>query len=138
AYIKGRSALLITDLDSTEYTYRFSVKPLLDSCRVKKVKFVNPHEQEEEKIYYFAEKKLKIINHKLDNYAESQIDWLLLSADKIPDIDKLKRYNQTQHLLIDGKNRDFIIDTLKKQTLDFDFPVSILKRNAAVEINLDN
>ncbi|RRN76693.1 ComEC/Rec2 family competence protein, partial [Pseudoxanthomonas sp. SGD-10] len=78
AYISGRNALLITDLESSEYTYRFSVKPFLDSCRIVNIKHINPHEQEGEKLYHFANKKLRIINHKQDQFSSVPSDWILL------------------------------------------------------------
>ncbi len=137
AYIKGRNALLITDLDSTEYTYRFSVKPFLDSCRVVNVKHINPHQQEGEKIYHFAHKKLKIVNHKQNSFNSSESDWLLLSGDKSYDIIKLKKHLATKHVLIDGRNKDYIIKNLEEQLSQLDIPLVTLKRSSALVINLD-
>lgn len=136
AILKGRTAVLITDLDSMEYTYRFSVKPYLDSCRVLKVKFLNPHTSTDEKIYYTGNKSLKIINHKNHTFNNSKTDWLLLSGDKIYDSQKLLALNKANNILIDGKNRDYIIEGLKTQLQNTNTQVSVLKRQRAVEMDL--
>lgn len=137
ALIKGRNATLITDLDSNEYTYQFSIKPYLDSCHIQYIKYVNPHLNQDEKIFNFADKKLKIINHKSNNFDSSTVDWLLLSGDKSFDMDKVLAVNHIKELFIDGKNRDFVIDNLEQQLSKHQQPYYVLKRNYAVEIKLD-
>lgn len=136
AFLQGRAAVLITDLDSMEYTYRFSVKPYLDSCRILKVDFINPHHNSEEKIYYTGNKSLKIISHKNHTFNSSKTDWLLLSGDKVYNTKNLLALNQAQNIFIDGKNRDFIIEKLKSQLLKINTKISVLKRQRAVEIDL--
>jgi len=136
AILKGRSAVLITDLDSMEYTYRFSVKPYLDSCRIVKVKFINPHHSLEEKIYFAGNKSLKIINHKNHTFNASKTDWLLLSGDKIYNTQQLLATHNAKKIFIDGKNRDFIIKGLVSQLQNTKANISVLKRQRAVEIDL--
>lgn len=135
AYIKGREALLITDLDTMEYTYRFSVKPYLDSSRVKTIRHIHPHQHKTESIYQFADKKLKVINHQQNSFTKSNSDWLLLSGDKIYQLEKIKDYCNSKYLFIDGRNRDFVIENLKNQAAALNLPTVILKRNPAVEFN---
>jgi competence protein ComEC len=138
AILKGRSSVLITDLEASDYTYRFSVKPYLDSCRISDIKFINPHQSLDEKIYFTGHKSLKIINHKNHTFNQSKTDWLLLSGDKIYNMPQLLETNEARNIFIDGRNRDFIIEGLKAQLQNTTANVAVLKRQKAVEIDLLN
>ncbi len=136
AFIKGRNAVVVTDLAHDEFTYLFSVKPYLDSCHVNNVSFVNPHLNKGETVYQFQNKSLKIINHSVYKSAKSSADWLLLSSDKVLDLVRISALNKFQHLLIDGKNRDFVIDGLGKQADELGLNHHVLKRKYALEYKL--
>jgi competence protein ComEC len=136
ALIKGNNAVLITDLKPDEFTFLFSVKPYLDSCQVDYIQWINPHLTQNEKMFSFEGKKLKIINHQSENFVDSKQDWLLLSSNKKQDLQSIKNTNSFQMLFIDGKNRDFIIEDFKNQAQKLNLKPNILKRNFAVEIKL--
>ncbi len=136
AFIKGRSAVLVTDLDTDEFTYLFSVKPYLDSCHINHIEFLNPHQTAGEKIYRFEGKKLKIIDHTGFNKVLSKQDWLLLSTDRVFNLSSVLSSNDSHALLIDGRNRDCIINTIKSQAEKLKLPVKILKREFAIEYKL--
>jgi len=136
ALIKGNNAVLITDLKPDEFTFLFSVKPYLDSCQIDYVQWINPHLTENEKLFSFEGKKLKIINHKNVNFVNSEQNWLLLSSNKKQDLQLIKDKNSFQELFIDGRNRDFIIEDFKNQAQKLNLKPNILKRNFAVEIKL--
>lgn len=133
AFIKGRSAVVLTDLANDEYTYLFSVKPYLDSCQINNLEFLNPHIIAGEKTYRFEEKSLKIIDETGFNKAPTKQDWLLLSTNKIVNIAPIVDANNFGTLLIDGRNRDFIIENIKSQANNLRLPVKTLKREFAVE-----
>ena len=137
ALIKGKNATLITDLDSNEFTYLFSVKPYLDSCKINYIQYVNPHLSKDEKIFNFENHRLKIINHQNKEFVKSKGDWLLLSGDYIYDITKVLEANQFQRILIDGKNRDFVIKGLQAQLITKKIKTDVLKRAYAIEIKLN-
>lgn len=134
ALIDGRNALLITDLQPDEYTYLFSVKPYLDSCQIKYIQFEHPHLTKSEKIYTFDHRQLKIVHQSNKNLPKQKVDWLLLSGDCIYDLQTILKQNTYQTLLIDGKNRDFVINNFKAQLAKQNLTAHILKRNLAVEI----
>lgn len=133
AFIKGRNAVLVTDLKNDEFTYLFSVKPYLDSCHVNAIEFVDPYFTNGEKVYRFDNKLLKIIDNSGFSHSNEKIDWLLFSADKKADLNRIVITNNFGTFFIDGKNRDFIIDLLKKQAVAIGLPVKTLKREFAVE-----
>ncbi|MBK0383020.1 ComEC/Rec2 family competence protein [Pedobacter sp. SD-b] len=136
ALIKGKTAVLITDLKADEFTYQFSVKPYLDSCQINYIEWINPHLIQDEKLISFEGKKLKIINHKLNNFAVSKQDWLLLSSDKKQGLKSIIDANTFEELFIDGKNRDFVIEDLKNQAENLGLKPHVLKRDFAIEIKL--
>lgn len=137
ALIQGKSAVLITDLPDNDFTYQFSIKPYLDSCQINNLKFVNPHQIPGEKTYSFAGKKLKIIDESGFNKIVTRQDWLLMSTNRIVNLKPIIATHQTKNLLIDGRNRDFVIENLKTQAAELKLPVKILKRAFAVEYKFD-
>ncbi|WP_017258336.1 ComEC/Rec2 family competence protein [Pedobacter arcticus] len=136
AFIKGRSAVLVTDLDTDEFTYVFSVKPYLDSCHINNIQFLNPHLTETEKVYNFEGKALKIIGKGGFNKMLSEENWLLLSSDRIFNLTEILSSNNFNTLLIDGRNRDFVIKNLRSQAEILKLPIKTLKREFAVEYKL--
>ncbi|OAQ39637.1 hypothetical protein A5893_08590 [Pedobacter psychrophilus] len=136
AFIKGNNAVLISDLNPNEFTFLFSVKPYLDSCQIDNIQWINPHLTENEKLFSFEGKKLKIINHKNINFANSKQDWLLLSSNKKQDLQSIKNQNSFHKLFIDGRNKDFIIEDFKNQAQKLNLKPSVLKRSFAIEIKL--
>lgn len=137
ALIKGRNATLITDLDTNEFTYLFSIKPYLDSCKINYIQYINPHLTKDEKIFSFENYRLKIINHQNKEFIKSKGDWLLLSGNKIYNTHKILASNQFKRILIDGKNRDFVIKGLQAQLLTKKIKTDVLKRAYAIEIKLN-
>ena len=137
ALIKGNNAILLTDLDSNEFTYLFSVKPYLDSCKINYIQFINPHLSKDEKIFHFENYRLKIINHQKNEFTKSKGDWLLLCGDRNYNASKVLEKNQFSRILVDGKNRDFVIKGLKEQLFIKKIKTDVLKKAYAVEIKLN-
>ena len=136
AFINGRNAFLITDLNPDEYTYLFSVKPYLDSCQINQIQYYDPHQNKSEKLFTFEDYKLKIIHQEEENKGLDKIDWLMLSGDQIYDLTNILHQNKYNELFIDGKNRDFVIKNMKKQLTKHKSNVHVLKRNLAVELKI--
>ncbi len=135
AFINGRNAFLISDLNPNEYTYLFSVKPYLDSCQVNQIQFYNPHENKNEKLFTFDGRRLKIIHQEEEkNNSLDKVDWLMLSGDQIYDLTTILNQNKYDELFIDGKNRDFVIKNMEKQLIKHNLNTHVLKRNFAVEL----
>lgn len=136
AFIKGSNAVLVSDLSIDENTYKFSVKPYLDSSQIEEIQFYNPHLTQNEKMIKFEGKSLKIINQKNNLSQTNRQDWLLLSGDYKYNIAKIKNYNTFNRLFIDGKNRDFIIKDLEQQSVQLNIKPYTLKKTLAKEIKL--
>nr|WP_294893917.1 ComEC/Rec2 family competence protein [uncultured Pedobacter sp.] len=132
-FVKGRTAIVLTDLDEKDFTYLFSVKPYLDSCQVSKIQLLNPHDTAGEKTYIFEGKVLKIIDQTGFTISPTKYDWLLLSTDRIVNLKPIVSSNNFKNLLIDGRNRDFVIEKLKAQANTLNLSVKTLKREFAVE-----
>jgi len=135
ALVKSKSAVLITDIDSSNYNYKFFVKPYLDSCNITHITFINPTITNFNTIYSFDNKNLLVQQNKFIGLSHKKFDYILLSANEILDLKPLTQFTY-HHLLIDGKNRDFVIKDLTKQTIKLNLPYSVLKRAYAVEIKL--
>ncbi|HET8829341.1 MAG TPA: ComEC/Rec2 family competence protein [Pelobium sp.] len=136
AFVKGRSAVVLTDLHKEDLTYLFSVKPYLDSCQVNNIQFLSMSELPGEKTYFFEGKSLKIIDETGFSKTLTKQDWLLLSTDRIVDLAPILSSNNFKTLLIDGKNRDFVIENIKSQAEELKLPFKTLKRAFAVEYKL--
>ena len=61
----------------------------------------------------------------------------MLSGDYIYDVAKVLEANQFQRILIDGKNRDFVIKGLQAQLITKKIKTDVLKRAYAIEIKLN-
>jgi competence protein ComEC len=134
AMLKGRTATLFTDLNPDDYTYKFSVKPYLDSCRITKISIINTNNQAHNSIIKIKNKSLKIMRH-LD-HDQTKHDWLLLSGDKIFDLPQLAKLYETKSFIIDGKNKDYKIENMLEQAQKNRIYPHVLKRKPALEINL--
>ena len=132
AIIKGKTAVLISDLDSTENAFRFSVKPYLDSCRIQHVTYINPYKNNHNTIYTFQNKKLLIQQNQFTE-ASYKADYTVLNANKIFSIEETQ-LPQSSHLFIGSRNRDFIIKSYEEQARELKIPYNTLKRKPAVEV----
>ncbi len=134
AFLKGKTALVFTDLDSNDFTYKFSVKPYLDSCGVTTIKTFNPQSIEGEHIYHFNKKILRFINtqHLSDNNVKA--NWLVYSANSINNIDINLDSSKFENLFFDAKNKDYIIKKLEVFAIKNNINYKVLKRNPAIEI----
>ncbi len=135
ALIKGRTAVLLTDLNPADRTYQFSVKPYLDSCQINYIEYLNPYLAHDEKLINFEGHSLKIVTHQNESFSATKVNWLLLSGDKMYSISKSIRKN-VDLLFIDGRNRDFVIKRIQQQMNDKGLKTHVLKREKAVEIKL--
>lgn len=131
ALIKGKTALLISDLDNKNYNYKFFVKPYLDSCGIKYVNFINPFNAPNNVIYHFQNKTFLVQQTPQFNSSLNNINYMILTANKL-----LTSVPKTQlnRLLISGKNPDYIIESLSKQAQSLKLPYSVLKRKQGVEV----
>jgi competence protein ComEC len=136
AFIKGNNAVLITDLSIDENTFKFSVKPYLDSCQIDEIQLYNPHLTKNEKIIKFEGKTLKIINQKSNFSQTNNQNWLLLSGDYKYNLAQIIKTNKFNHLFIDSKNRDFIIKDLQEQSAQLNIKPYILKKTSVKEFKL--
>ncbi|WP_304068520.1 ComEC/Rec2 family competence protein [Pedobacter glucosidilyticus] len=135
ALLKGRTATLFTDLNPDEYTYKFSVKPYLDSCRITKLSIINTQTHKDyNNVIKIKRKSLKIIRYLDDD--QTKYDWLLLSGDKIFDLPHLAKLYETKSFIIDGKNKDYKIENMVEQAQKNGIYTHVLKRKPALEINL--
>ncbi|TAF45921.1 MAG: ComEC family competence protein [Sphingobacteriales bacterium] len=135
ALIRGKTAVLITDVDSSNYNYKFFVKPYLDSCRINNILFINPSVTDFNTLYTYNNKTIMVQQNKQFSPSNNKIDYILLSTNKILNLQPLTQYN-FKHLFIDGKNKDYIIENLTNQAKHLHLPFSVLKRKYAVEIKL--
>jgi competence protein ComEC len=137
ALIKGKTAVLITDLDSSNYNYKFFVKPYIDSCHINTIIFINPPLTKFNTLYKFENKKILVQQTKHLDLSHKNFDYILLSSNEILDLTPLATYTY-KYLFIDGKNRDFIIKELEKQALGLNLVIYALKRHPAKEIKILN
>jgi competence protein ComEC len=132
ALIKGKTVILISDLDSAESAFRFSVKPYLDSCRIKHITYINPYKNKNNSIFTFQNKKLLIQQNSFINDS-LKTDFVVLNANQIFSLNEIQTLSPT-YLFIGGGNKDYIIKNYEKQAAKLQIPYHILKRKPAVEL----
>lgn len=143
AYLKGRKAIVLTDLAATDKTVPFSIEPYLNSSEVN------------EKIYSDFKTDLKNISRKnfikLGQYRILHLDksfnkkrftyTIMVNAVLISDnpdvkIAELNKFINYSDLIIDGTNKNYKIDQWKKEAEKLHIKYHILKKNPAYIVKL--
>lgn len=133
-YIKGHSAVLLSDLNKDDKTYKFSVKPYLDSCKITSITFINPFKSSSNILYRFDQTSLFITNKYYPDKTTSY-EYLCLNNHQIITL-KDCIHPKLKHTFVLGTNKDYVLKAIKNQSELLSTSFTILKRNKAVEINL--
>lgn len=147
AFKKGNDAVILTDLQDTDKTYRYSVKAYLDSCQVENIHLLSPDKNirltfflKENNYLQFRDKRLLILNKYLSDIQLSRkfrADYLYIggpgsSAADLASINKNYDYNS---LIIDNSNSNYLINKLQKQAETQHINYHILQRNKSILVS---
>ena len=140
----GNEAAVITDLNDTDKTYRYSIQPYLDSCQVSTVHKVLPDSSgrltfllKENNLIQFRDKRILIFDKQLQGATLTQklkTDYLYISGNPATSIDFINKYYDYRLMIIDNTNSNPLIASLQKQSIGQHANYRILQRNKSVII----
>ena len=147
AFKKGNEAVVLTDLQDTDKTYRYSVQPFLDSSQVENIHLISLDKNtrlsyflKENNYMQFEDKQILVFDKKLADVGLSQklkIDYLYISGSGTSDADlNFINKNYDYHsLIIDNTNSNSLIDKLQKQAQAQHVNFHTLHRNNSMVVS---
>lgn len=146
AYVHGAVYDLITDLDSQDKAFQFSVAPALSRWNLQKGQCIKPNqicysEHLSNNGHLIQMGSLSILRWTADlnaRYLQKPIhtDVLLLSMNPKIELNKLIKWVNFKRLLIDGTNPDYKIRAWIAEAQKLNINYDVLKKNPAIIISL--
>jgi competence protein ComEC len=146
AFLKGRTAFLITDLKNDDKNYQFYVKPALDQAQILNVNFLSLDRdivtreiiiQNHQVV--FQGYKMLFIDERL-NYKKLHIEGtfsaLWLHQNTRFNLNKLPSQLKFKSIIIDATNKDYQIEKFKAFAENIQLKAHILKKNKAYLVQL--
>ncbi len=138
----GSAAVILTDLKDTAKTYRYSVQPYLDSCRIGNVRLLPlnkniniPWMAKQGGLVQFFNKRILLLNSQV---ADSELspklsaDYIYITGNPHAQLEAINSNFGYRLLVMDGSNSDTYIDKLKGEALNNNIKFRILKRNISL------
>ncbi|MFD2581833.1 ComEC/Rec2 family competence protein [Pedobacter vanadiisoli] len=146
AFINGKQAVLISDLNREDKNYTFSVEPALNQLQVDKISFINPKKDtisghfilKNNQIAFFQYKILlldeNLSGKKINGNATFSSIWL--SGNKKFNLATMDTDIKYKTAIIDATHKDYRIQILKKHFYNNGVEVHVLKKNKAYLVQL--
>ncbi len=147
AFIDGNDCILLSDLRKDEKSFEFFVKPLLDQKHVDQIHFIKWDEnyrtnnfikQHSQLIY---KGKTFLLMDETFNYKKIlkplKFDFIWMHNSPKQKMTNLIQEIRFSKVIIDASNKDYIISKFEHQANLLNLPTYILKKRAAVTLNLN-
>ena len=138
----GAAAVVLTDLKDTSKTYRYSVQPYLDSCRISNTRLLSlnkniniPWMAKQGGLVQFFNKRVLLLNSQVaDNGLSPKLsaDYIYITGNPHAQLEAINRNFGYCLLVMDGSNSDAYIDKLKSEALNNNIKFKALKRNISM------
>ena len=138
----GSTAVIFTDLKDTAKTYRYSVQPYLDSCRIGNVRLLPlnkniniPWMAKQGGLVQFFNKRVVLLNSKVaDNGLSPKLsaDYIYITGNPHAQLEAINSNFGYRLLVMDGSNSDAYIDKFKGEALNNNIKFKVLKRNISL------
>jgi competence protein ComEC len=135
----GDKAVVMTDINDTDKTYRYAIQPYLDSCQVSRVHALPPAADvqlpyllKRSNLIQFGNKKLLILDNQLQRTVlpeKIKVDYLCISGNPEADIDFINKYYDYGLLIIDNNNSNSLITNLESKAKASHLNYRVLQRN---------
>ncbi|HTD41056.1 MAG TPA: ComEC/Rec2 family competence protein, partial [Mucilaginibacter sp.] len=141
---KGNEAVVVTDLNDTDKTYRYSIQPYLDSCQVINVHKLTldtnirlPFFLKNNNLMQFQNKRLLLFDKKLEMTELSQklkTDYLYISGNPDSYVDGINKNYNYSLLIIDNTNSNSLVASMERQATAQHINNYILQRNKSLVV----
>lgn len=139
---KGNAAIVLTDLQDTDKTYRYSIQPYLDSCQVSNTRLLRlnqnikiPWMAKKDGLVQFLNTKMFLLNGQPADESltpKLKIDYIYLTGNPHTSLTAINNNFDYKLLIVDGSNSDNYIGKLKEETENKKVKYKILKRNISL------
>jgi competence protein ComEC len=139
---KGDRAIVISDLKDSDKTYRYSVKPYLDSCQISNIRTLEvktdiqlPFLLKKANLILFGNKRLLIFDKQMQNVTlpeRLKLDYLCISGNPDTDINFINKNYDYSLLIIDNNNSNMLITKLENNANELHTNYRVLRRNKSV------
>lgn len=146
AFINGKEAVLISDLNSEDKNYAFSIQPALAQLQLKKIYFINfkkdtvlMHFTLKNNQITFFQYRILLIDENLNNKkinGDAAFSSIWLSGNTKFNLGKIDTGIKYKTAIIDATNKDYKIRILKKYIENNNIDVHVLKKNKAYLVQL--
>jgi len=146
AFIDGRTAVLVTDLNTEDKNYKFFVSPALEQSQINKIDMISIKQDTVLSLFIkkdhqivFSDYRILIIDQTL-NYkklaATGKFTALWLTGNSRFDLEKLQKNLGYGSVMIDATNKDYKIVDFKTFAENMGVRPHVLKKNPAYLVHL--
>lgn len=138
----GSSAIVLSDLVDTDKTYRYSIQPYLDSCKISNTRLYKPDQnftalfaQKKYNYIQFLNKGILIFDEHINNIDTKEklyADYIFLTDNPYPVLDSLNKRLTSKMLVINASNSDHFTSEAEKQAKEAHLNFAQLKRNISL------
>lgn len=146
AFINGKEAVLISDLNKEDKNYTFSVEPALNQLQVNKISFINTKKDNISGHFILKNNQIAFFQYKIllldENLKGKKINGnatfsgIWLSGNTKFNFANIGTDIKYKTAIIDATNKDYRIQTLKKELHNNGVEVHVLKKNKAYLVQL--
>jgi competence protein ComEC len=138
----GNAAVVLTDLRDTDKTYKYSIQPYLDSCRINNTRLLSLNQDlkvpwlvKNGELLQFFDKRIFIVNEKqVDQRLSPQLktDFVYVTANPHTALSAINKTLDYRLLIADGSNSDRLITALTEEAARKKIEFKVLKRNISL------
>ena len=141
----GNEAFVITDLQTSDKSFRYSVQPFLDSCRAENIHLLKPGQDfsnavfsRQKSLLQFKNKLIFIVDRQFEQQHflhKIKADVVLITGNPKISLDQITRNLIFDLLVVDATNPDYRVKKLTEEAFLDGRKIFILKRNNCLRIN---
>ncbi|WP_419800693.1 ComEC/Rec2 family competence protein [Mucilaginibacter sp.] len=141
----GNEAFVITDLQTSDKSFRYSVQPFLDSCRAENIHLLKPGQDfsnavfsRQKSLLQFKNKLIFIVDRQFEQQhflQKIKADVVLITGNPKISLNQITRNLIFDLLVVDATNPDYRVKKLTEEAFLDGRKIFILKRNNCLRIN---
>ncbi|WP_428331119.1 ComEC/Rec2 family competence protein [Mucilaginibacter sp.] len=138
-FIHGNNAAVLTDINTTDKTWQYSIQPYLDSCQVNNIKLLSvdqdvttPWMIKKDKLIQFMNKRIFVCDGGLmiDSLpSKINTDYIYITNNPHNEFNNIAANFDYRTIIADGSNSNQMIDEIKAAAINGKTDYRILKRN---------
>ena len=135
----GDKAIILSDINTADKDYQYSIQPYLDSCKVADTTIRNLKQDirsaylvKNNNLIQFQNKKVLLFNKDLQGKqlpAKLNVDYLYVTGNPHTSLNEINKNYAYTSLVIDGSNSNALVNSLEQQAKNQHINYQVIKRN---------